>query len=199
METTRNYHEIDLQALRRSIEDIKFLKRTATFLTNLSELSRLVFGLNSGKCIVIDEHGRIYTGKVKLERLTELPQKLPGKPMEATPPAMDSRWLVEVHGKSFTNSWDGMLRIPEEITCEGISQFQIILFRRKFEEAPTSRIHKHFLSNHHGHSMVKISIEGHKIECVFCCHTGNLKFAVKDGKEYPVYFKEILRKEKVVI
>lgn len=173
--------EQNLQALENSVK-ISSLKRTSQVLVNLWELAHLVVGLKSGQCLVIDEGGSIFKGKVSTGRLQKLPDKVPGKKsleldMNGREKVL-TKWFVQSPSTAFKNAWDSqVLQEPKTDVS-----FHVHLFMLNLENNHDKVKHLGMVTDYN-HKYIVLELYGTK--GYFSADSGFIRFIeTKDGVRY---------------
>jgi hypothetical protein len=170
-----------------AVEETRYLTKVSRVLIGLWDLAGLILKSKPGDSIVIDcDSGRMYTGKVKHEKLKEIPQKVAGRvSMEMDTEGFHeyfmSRSWVKAFGSPRKNSWDSVaLKAPKHRDTPVVD-----LFEDKLQEISMSDVTVNHLTGPN-HYYYEVSIKDYPIVLGINAKINKVAYYIFQGKKHYV-------------
>ena len=152
-------------------------------LISAHEISRLLRECGPGQSLVIDpDTGKIYRGKVKTEKLHEIPEKFPGKRRHSMDIGFgDTRWYVGAVLKPWRDSWGNMMKRP---VVDKWAELALSLFIFTVVHSPEDGVQElpEKITDVHGHTFRRILVKSTGIIGCFSEKTLDLQWLEINGK-----------------
>jgi len=181
-----NNRKIDEQFIaQKKAEDTRYLAKVSHILVSMWEITKMIVKLNPGESLVINEHGELFKGKVKTEKLVKQKEKIPGRKnlefdTEGLHEYLVSKSFVTSYGSSRKNAWENQVikepKYPDNPIVELAVEYLNELKPDQFIIRKITKLR--------GLEFNEIHMKDYPVALGMSGKTNKIRYYIYEGKEY---------------